>query len=140
MSNKRKSASVKHTPFRSILGLIAGIIGLWFGFGLLNITGEAQDLGAGEKALRIVFAIVWFTFWIGAMVYNVLNLYSHSRSKRGETQPAAGTIAPAAPGDGPPAKAGFETKLRGLESLRKDGLISEEEYKKKREDLMQEKW
>lgn len=133
MSNKRKSASVKHTPFRSILGLIAGIIGLMFGFGLLNITGEAQDLGAGEKALRIVFAIVWFTFWIGAMVYNVLNLYSHSRSKRGETQPAA-------PGDGPPAKAGFETKLRGLESLRKDGLISEEEYKKKRDDLMQEKW
>lgn len=39
-----------------------------------------------------------------------------------------------------PARAGFETKLRGLESLRKDGFVSEEEYQRKREEFMREKW
>lgn len=140
MNNKKKSAPVRRSRFRSILGLIGGIIGLWFGFAILNLMGDMPDLGGGEKALRIVFGIVWFTFWVGAMIYNVLNLYSYSQSKKKETQPAGGTIAEAAPGDGQAVRAGFETKLRGLESLRKDKFVSEEEYQRKREELMREKW
>ena len=33
----------------------------------------------------------------------------------------------------------FATKLRELEALKKDGLISEDEYQKKRAEIMQEK-
>jgi hypothetical protein len=36
--------------------------------------------------------------------------------------------------------ADFETKLRKLESLKKDSLITEEEYKVKRKEIMNEKW
>jgi hypothetical protein len=66
----------------SIFWLIVSIIGLWAGFFILNITGDIPDQGSGEKALRIVFAVVWFLFWIGAMVYNVLNLGTASRAKK----------------------------------------------------------
>jgi hypothetical protein len=34
----------------------------------------------------------------------------------------------------------FETKLRSLEALRQDGLISEEEYQEKRQEIMDQKW
>jgi hypothetical protein len=34
----------------------------------------------------------------------------------------------------------FATKLRKLETLRKDELISEDEYQKKRQEIMDQKW
>lgn len=81
MSTKNQGTTVKSRA-HSIFWLIVSIIGVWAGFFILNITGDSPDMGSGEKALRIVFAIVWFLFWIGAMVYNVLNLGAASRAKR----------------------------------------------------------
>ncbi|MGZ5514817.1 MAG: SHOCT domain-containing protein [Candidatus Aminicenantales bacterium] len=138
MSSMKKRAAGR-SRLRSILGLALGVVGLWFGFAVLNLTNQA-DLGGGEKALRIVFGIVWFTFWVGAMVYNVLNLYSQSRSKRTESQPAAATIVAAGPGDRQGEPSDFEARLRKLESLRKDGLVSEDEYQRKRGEFLREKW
>jgi len=80
VSIKNQGTTVKSRA-HSIIWLIVSIVGLWAGFFILNITGEVKELGSGEKALRIVFAIVWFLFWIGAMVYNVLNLGAASRAK-----------------------------------------------------------
>ncbi len=34
----------------------------------------------------------------------------------------------------------FETKLKKLESLRQERLIDEEEYRRKRSEIMMEKW
>ncbi|WP_084605799.1 SHOCT domain-containing protein [Tepidibacter formicigenes] len=34
----------------------------------------------------------------------------------------------------------FEVKLRKLNDLMKDGLINEEEFKRKREEILSEKW
>ena len=34
----------------------------------------------------------------------------------------------------------FESRIRKISKLKEDGLISEEEYKKKREEIMGEKW
>ncbi len=36
--------------------------------------------------------------------------------------------------------ADFETRLRKLEQLKQDGLITEEEYQNKRAQIMNEKW
>jgi len=139
MSSTKKGRSGQSRP-RSILGLILAIIGLWFGFVVLNLTGKAVDLGGGEKALRIVFGIVWFTFWIGAIVMNVLNLYSLSRSKTAGSQTAASPTAEAAAPRRAEESSDFETKLRKLESLKRDGLVSEEEYQRKRDEFMRDKW
>lgn len=138
MSNMKKRATGR-SRVRSILGVLLAIVGLWVGFAILNLTNQT-DLGGGEKALRIVFGIVWFTFWVGAMVYNVLNLYSQSRSTRTESQPAAATVASAGAGDRQGEPSDFETRLRKLESLRKDGLVSEDEYRRKRDEFLREKW
>lgn len=67
---------------RAVFWLIVSVVGVWFGFFILNLTGDAADPGAGGKALRIVFAVVWFLFWIAAMVYNVLNYQAAAREKR----------------------------------------------------------
>lgn len=80
MSDAKKSRADKRTPFRSILGLIGGILLMVFGFVVLNLGGD--QLSGGEKALRIVFGIVWFTFSIGMMIYNVLNLNAQKRAKK----------------------------------------------------------
>jgi len=34
----------------------------------------------------------------------------------------------------------FETRLRKLNKLKEDGLITEEEFRKKREEILREKW
>jgi hypothetical protein len=79
--NDIKKQKPRKSRARAILWLVVSIVGLWAGFFILNITGEVKDLGGGEKALRIVFAIVWFLFWIGAMVYNVLNYQAAARAR-----------------------------------------------------------
>lgn len=137
MTAEAQTGSRKGSTVRAVLWLLAGIAGLWFGFFVLNISGGADGLGTGEKALRIVFAIVWFTFWIVVMAANALKLSASSRSKRG-APPAAGA-ADERPAGGTDA-AEFETRLRAIASLKKDGLISEEEYQRKRDELMREKW
>ena len=38
------------------------------------------------------------------------------------------------------ASSDFETRLRKLNRLKEDGLITEEEFQKKREELLREKW
>ncbi|MBU1248349.1 MAG: SHOCT domain-containing protein [Proteobacteria bacterium] len=46
-------------------------------------------------------------------------------------------------GTDPPATSAsgdFEARLRKLERLKKDGVISESEYAAKREQIMREKW
>jgi hypothetical protein len=81
VSIKNQGTTVKSRA-HSIFWLIVSIVGLWAGFFILNIGDKTIELGGGEKALRIVFAVVWFLFWIGAMVYNVLNLGAASRAKK----------------------------------------------------------
>jgi hypothetical protein len=77
-----KSNKPARSRVRAVFWLVVSVVGLWAGFFILNITGEVKDLGGGEKALRIVFAVVWFTFWIGAMVYNVLNYQAAARARK----------------------------------------------------------
>ncbi len=81
MNNRKQGTAVKSRA-HSIFWLIVSIVGLWAGFYILNLGDKTIELGGGEKALRIVFAVVWFLFWIGAMVYNVLNLGAASRAKK----------------------------------------------------------
>jgi len=80
--NEAAHAKPVRSRLRSILGLVLAVVAFWFGFAVLNLTDGAGELSSGEKALRIVFGIVWFTFWVGAMVYHSLNYRSASRSRK----------------------------------------------------------
>lgn len=80
--NEAAHAKPGRSRLRSILGIVLAVVAFWFGFVVLNLTDGAGELSSGEKALRIVFGIVWFAFWIGAIVYNALNYRSASRSRK----------------------------------------------------------
>lgn len=69
------------SPFRSVVGLVVAVLLMIFGFVVLNLGGD--DLSGGEKALRIVFGIVWFTFCVGMMITNVLNYGARKRAQKG---------------------------------------------------------
>ena len=67
------------------------------------------------------------------LVYHVLNL------KRPKGLPLVDIeTEPGLPGDA--AQGDPMQRLRTLEKLKSDGLITDEEYRRKREEMMREKW
>ena len=81
MTDAPQAPASPRSPVRSIVGLVVAILLMIFGFIVLGLGGEAQT--GGEKALRIVFGIVWFTFCVGMMITNVLNYGARKRAKKG---------------------------------------------------------
>ncbi len=80
MSEAPQAPAPRKSPFRSVLGIVIAVALMIVGFGVLNLGGD--DLSGGEKALRIVFGIVWFTFCVGMMIYNVLNYGARKRANK----------------------------------------------------------
>jgi hypothetical protein len=100
---------------------------------LVILAREGAGIGVG-----------FFAFWllivaIGAGIV-IHNLRTYDKN------PAAQIVEEIIIPDSPPARAAeereadFEAKLRRLESLRKDGLISEAEYAAKRAEIMGRMW
>lgn len=124
MKNK-KIASVRPSPLASIAGIIGLIIMLIFGFAIV------PDTGGG-------FLFIWMFFGIGGIIYFFLNLLSYSKTSSSKIPITADEVIEIESGED--SSADFETRLRKLEALKKDRLISEEEYKHKREEIMNERW
>jgi len=84
--------------------------------------------------------LIWVTACGLGIFYNIRNYRTWSRSSPdSHAATSLGVIEyDVAPDQDVPAD--FETKLRKLESLKKDSLITEEEYKVKRKEIMNEKW
>lgn len=59
---------------RPVLGIIGGIIGIVIGLAILSFTGDIEGLGGGEKALRIIFGIAWFSVCFLVIALNALRL------------------------------------------------------------------
>ncbi|MBC7365036.1 MAG: SHOCT domain-containing protein [Candidatus Aminicenantes bacterium] len=55
---------------------------------------------------------------------------------QGETKPGGYSVS----GTSSAKEVSFAVKLRELESLRKEGLLTEEEYQRKRREIIEEKW
>ncbi len=125
----KKIASVRPSPFASIAGIIGLIVMLIFG--ISNMSGT--EAGGG-------FMLIWVLFAIGGIIYFVINLSTYSKSSKEKIPLTSDEVIEIAPeGDEEEGK-DFEARLRKLESLRKDGLVSEEEYIQKRKQIMEEKW
>lgn len=126
MKNK---AYIKPSKPALVVGLIAVVLMLAFGiFFMRALIGEGSEMGVGFIAIWMLFVLL-----IGAVfVYNLFNKNEKTSiaeeitftqdQPQGETQ-----------GD-------FDTRLRKLELLRKDQLITEAEYRKKREEILSSKW
>ena len=117
------------TKLSGITMIVAGAVFLLFSILPFSAAeGEA-------KPFAIVFGFVWV---IICLVFIIYGIYILSNDK-----PASGIVYDiennAAPNDSA-SRGDFETRIRKLEKLREDRLITEEEYKTKRAEMMNEPW
>lgn len=115
---------VRPSKAASLLGMIVG--------GVFTAVGLTIVVNIGW------FGIIWTLMALAITIGHAVNYFG----KRGisewdvEVQTPAQQRAPRHE----PTSEDFETKLRRLERLKSDGLITEEEYHQKRSEIMQEKW
>ncbi len=91
------------------------------------------------KLLLPFFRIIWIIACLAGIVYSIKNLSTYSDSKK-KNIPITATDVVEIDESEIPEGMDFEKKLRKLEALRKDGLITDEEYRQKRKEIMDEKW
>jgi hypothetical protein len=110
---------------------------LFLVFGVLLLLGTDSPSEDGLQILKMAFLVIWV---IGCLGIIFLNLRIIVRPK----DPAATAFVQLEDdGDGQPrggSGTDFDGRLRKLEALRKDGLITEPEYRQKRAEILREKW
>lgn len=131
MKDRIKTASMRPSPLASKITIVGLILFLIFGLFLMS---DAPD----EPAINI-FCIMWVIACIGGIIYSIRNLSTYSEEQKKKIPLTADEVVELVSEDETEEK-DFETKLRKLESLRKDGLITEEEYQRKRKEIMDKKW
>jgi hypothetical protein len=111
--------------------LIVGIVALaaFLLFGVIFFVVLMKD-GSGIGMAFMIFWIFVVLVIGGALVYNL-------RHYRNVEKSVAEEIVIPDFRERDKAEDSFVDKLRGLESLRKDGLISEEEFNRKRAEIME---
>ena len=126
MTNNKIYGKVPTTSRPALISLI--IVGILFlplsAFPVLVSEGEARPFAA-------IFSVIWFVVCI-CIIYRavkMLKLIKSGRIEIGEIE-----------GAGEQPENSFAKKLRDIESLKKEGLISDEEYSRKRAEIMKEKW
>jgi len=136
LKQKYRIASVRPSPLSSVLGIVAGVAGLIFGIFFLASMGNDPE-GAG---MRGAFFVIWFLACIGGVIYSLMNLATYAKTDKNKIPLTAEDVVEMGPEEGRSEAEDFETRLRKVESLRQDGLISEEESKRKRQEILNEKW
>lgn len=120
-----QKTSVKPTRPAVLLGLIASVAFLVFGSVFLFVLIKE---GAGPGIFFMIFWIFLVLLMTGYWIYlltsrkGVLELDTESQIPEG--------------GAGPD----FEAKLRKLELLKNDGLVTDDEYRDKRAEILKQKW
>lgn len=114
-------------PTRTMLlaQIILGVLFLPFGM-LFIIVSEGP-----ARPFIAIFSVAWAVGCIAIIVTGVktLRLVKEGKIEIAEIGVASGET-----------ESDFAVRLRDLEALKKDGLISEGEYQRKRAEIMQEKW
>jgi hypothetical protein len=129
-------SSIRPARPTSVASMIAIIFMILFGLGFTVIVGNA--LHENEAPMIAFFAFFLFMIgWIGTAVYMLIYHIKNINHPQGvplfeiETESGVG---------GAEGETGFARKLRDLEQLKKDGLINQEEFSRKRSEIMGEKW
>jgi len=116
---------VRPTRATSIVGILVGVAFLAFGVGFLVVLhNEGSQIG-------VAFMGLWIFVVSLLIAFNAYHLITRKAVLEIDTEAAA-------PGTG--SESDFDAKLRRLERLKSDRLISEEEYKRKRAEILDQKW
>ena len=133
MGKKIEVAPGKLTSLQAKGGIV--VVSLFLVFGLALGYVALHDASREEPDFAIAvgaFFIIWIAACVSILVY-------FSRLLKTAPDASADSLAEIRIEDDAPGT-DFETRLRRLESLKKDGLISDDEYRLKRSCVLQEKW
>jgi hypothetical protein len=128
---KVNTASIRPRPTK--LSGIAMIV-----MGIVFLAFSALPFSAAEGEARpyaMIFGAVWVIMCVGFVVYGAYILVS--------AKPSIGIvydIVGGAPTGGTNTDNDFDARLRKLEKLKQDQLISEDEYRRKREEILKDPW
>lgn len=120
----------------SVVAVIVSVFLIVFGIGFVLLVGQVL---ADEEAPLLVRAgfylvmVLWISAAIATGIHNVKNA---RHGKGGELLEVEGDTGNET-GSTPP---GPMQRLRTLNALKQDGLISEEEFRRKREEIMAQQW
>jgi hypothetical protein len=128
----KQKAYIKPTKPGLIAGLVVVIAFLAFGIFFFTLLSGESDAYIGQT-----FLVIWFIVVLvigGILVNNLINYDKNPGSSIAEEIEMPDALNTRDIG------ISFDDKLRKIESLRKEGLISEQEYQSKRQEIMQQKW
>lgn len=109
---------VKPSKSSSLLGMIVGIV-----FVLIGVTSIIPVAGP--------FGMFWTLIALAIAGLHGYNFFSKKGISHWEVDVET---------EGAVKGGDFEESLRKLDRLRKDGVITEEEFKEKRKEIMEQKW
>ncbi len=113
----------------------AGIVvaALFMLFGLVFAGVVLGEQGSSEPGMSLLVG-AFFLIWVVVCLVLIVSFARVLKAGRGAAPGSLGEIVV----EGDPED--FESRLRRLESLRRDGLITEEEYRGKRSQILGERW
>ena len=120
-------------------GIVVAVLFLVFGVGfMVYVSGETPESEGALRLFQIGFGVIWVVACLA-----IISIYArllHGRSK-GSSAPLLG-IEGTLDGDETPAASGadFAGRMRKVEALYRDGLLTKAEYRSKRDEIMNEKW
>lgn len=127
---------VKPSKPLSAAGVFMLVFMLLFGIGFLVLILNVLFENDAPLVMKIIFPL-FIVGWIGTvlflLVYHFLNLKRAKGLSLIDIETESGLQAGETNRD--PIR-----RLRDLEALKKDGLISEKEYRQKRAEIMEERW
>jgi hypothetical protein len=121
----------------SVIQVVLGFAFLIFGAALVfPRAGEVSEPELG--LLLMLFGVIWVIACVAVVGHGVY--YLSKRNPAGLYSIEVETVRPVSEERGDVISADFDARLRKLESLKKEGLITDDEYKRKRAEIMTEKW
>lgn len=128
----RQKAYIKTTKPGLIVGIVVVLAFIAFGIFFFSLLSGEPDAGIGQT-----FLIVWmFVLLIigGIFVNNLINYDKNPGASVAEEIDMPDAI------NTREVEISFDDKLRKIDKLRKEGLISDAEFEAKRQEIMQQKW
>jgi hypothetical protein len=119
----QRRTRVKPGKASSVLGIMMGIAFILLGIFFVLPTSSSAGFG--------FFGIIWLVMAAAMVITSAINLFSEQGTAIYEIE--TNVSAQTAAND-------FDTRLRKLAQLHKDGLLSDAEYEQKRNEVMSERW
>lgn len=102
-------------------------------FALVHSVLKKEDAPVAMSIVFYIFMVGWIGMVLFQLVYHMMNLKRAKGLSLVDIESESGLPEETAQSD--PMQ-----RLRNLEKLKSDGLITEEEFRRKREEMMREKW